>query len=471
MLATIAHRGPDGEGVWHEGRVAFGHRRLSIIDLTEASDQPMLTADRTGVLVYNGEVYNYPELRRELEREGVQFRSAGDVEVVLQALHHWGPERSIPRFDGMFALAYLDRREGALWLARDRVGIKPLVVADTGTDLLFASEAKALLAHPRMQSLPDRHAIATSILSRGFGSTRLLFAGIDALEPGSWWKVTENGIAKHRYFHVLTALDVDRLVAASAMDPASFVSSFRDVLKRSVGLHLASDVPLAAMCSGGVDSSLIAAYAKEQLPGIQAYVADVIGPDAEGNQAERVGRHLGFPVQRVIVDRARFLALWPISVWHSDGPPNHSSDPALLAVTQKCRADGIKVLLTGEGCDELFGGYHWYQTTYSNWSRVSSWRRHFTPGRKARKALIHSPFASMVQTSAKFRNRLIVALDADEGLLPRRILALLEPVESVADRAFIANTLCNLHDYLTGILHRHDLVSAWPPRWRCAYLF
>lgn len=150
MLAPIAHRGPDGMGVWQEGRVAFGHRRLSIIDLTEASGQPMLTADGTGVLVYNGEIYNYRELRQDLEREGVQFRSVGDTEVLLQALHHWGPEQSVARLNGMFAFAYLDKRDGALWLARDKVGIKPLVVADAGAEFIFGSEAKALLAHPRM---------------------------------------------------------------------------------------------------------------------------------------------------------------------------------------------------------------------------------------------------------------------------------------------------------------------------------
>src|SRR6476660_5892982 len=119
MPASIAHRGPDGRGQWHDGNVAFGHVRLSIIDLTIASNQPMLTPGGTGVLIYNGEIYNFLELRHDLEREGVQFRTSGDVEVLLHALHHWGPERAIPRLDGMFAFAYLDRNSNALWLARD----------------------------------------------------------------------------------------------------------------------------------------------------------------------------------------------------------------------------------------------------------------------------------------------------------------------------------------------------------------
>ena len=337
MLATIVHRGPDGMGIWQEGRVAFGHRRLSILDLTEAADQPMLTNDGTGALTYNGEVYNYRELRRELEREGVRFRSSGDTEVVLQALHHWGPERALLKFDGMFAFAYSNRREGALWLARDRVGIKPLLAADIGAELIFASEAKALLAHPRMQRRLNRYAMAKWILWRGLWSHETLFDGIESLEPGSYWKITEKGIEKRTYFHVLTAVDVERLVAASTENPTTFVSEFRDHLKRSVKLHLASDVPLATTCSGGVDSSLVAAYAKAELPDIGGYVADVSWKRGEGNQAERVGQHLGIPVRRVTVDRGRFLELWPFALWHADTPSIHSTNPALLAVAKVCR--------------------------------------------------------------------------------------------------------------------------------------
>lgn len=456
MLAPIAHRGPDGMGVWQEGRVAFGHRRLSIIDLTEASGQPMLTADGTGVLAYNGEIYNYRELRQDLEREGVQFRSLGDTEVLLQALHHWGPERSVARLNGMFAFAYLDKRDGALWLARDKIGIKSLVVADTGAELIFGSEAKALLAHPRMVPRVDRHALAKWILMVGRGPRRMLFAGMDELDPGSLWKVTPNGIEKRRYFEVLTAVDVDRLAAASSENPTQFVAGFRELLKRSVKLHLLSDVPLAAMCSGGVDSSLIAAYAKDELPELPAYVADVTGPSGEGDQAERVARHLGIPLRRIVVDQTRFLRLWPYTVWHSDVPPVHPSDSALLAVVQACRADGIKVLLTGEGSDELFGGYAWQQATYDNWRELSSWQRYLFRARHSRKSLRRAPFSGL---SAMILNRRTVALDADGELLPKRLVELLARVEPEADRAFLAHCLYNLHDHLPWILHRHDRIG------------
>jgi len=460
MLAPIAHRGPDGRGIWQSGHVAFGHVRLAIIDPTEASAQPMLTGDRSGVLVYNGEVYNYRELRLELERKGVRFRTSGEVEVVLLALHHWGVEQSVKRFDGMFAFAYFDGRDRTLWLGRDRVGIKPLLVADTGKELLFGSEAKALLAHPQIEPRADLHAMTRWLLRGGRNPEETLFEGIDTVEAGSVWRVTEQGIDRRRYFHILDALDVDRLVESATNDPMSFVDSFRDLLRQSVKLHLVSDVPLAAACSGGVDSSLITACAKSYVPDIAGYVADIPWPGGEGDQAERVGRHLGVPINRVEVDQARFLELWPRSVWHSDGPPTHPSDPALLGLALKCRADDIKVLLTGEGSDELFGGYGWLQRTYRDWVRRYSWRRYFTGVSERERALDFAPFSmTRVSTSRNFHHRMAIALDAEGELLPHRLLALLAPVKASADRAFLAQCLWSLYHYLPWILHRHDRIG------------
>jgi len=457
MLAPIVHRGPDGKGVWQNGRVAFGHVRLAIIDPTEASAQPMLTEDGTGVLAYNGEVYNYRELRTELERAGVRFQTSGEVEVVLLALHHWGVEESVKRFDGMFAFAYFDGRDQTLWLGRDRVGIKPLLVADTGKELLFGSEAKALLAHPRMTPRADRHAVAEWIFTAGLGPHESLFEGIDTVEAGSIWRINEQGIDRHRYFHILDALDVDRLVANGGNDLTSFVDTFRDLIGESVKLHLVSDVPLAAACSGGVDSSLIAAVAKRDIPELTGYVVDAAGSRGEGAQAERVGRHLGVPINRIGLDQTRFIELWPGSVWHSDGPPTHPSDPALLAMARECKANGITVLLTGEGSDELFGGYEYFEQTYRTWVRRSSWRRFFLKASERDRSLNRIPFSTMLHP--KLHNVMAIAMNAERELLPRRLLALLAPVTPSPDRAFLAHCLWSLHHYLPWILHRHDRIG------------
>ena len=234
----------------------------------------------------NGEIYNHRELRRDLEREGMQFRSSGDTEVLLQALHHWGPERSVARLNGMFAFAYLDTRDARCGLpATGSASSRSSWPIPASSSSLRRKPSAALLAHPCMARHADRYLLAKWLLSEGRGLRRMLFAGVDELEPGSLWKVTPSGIEKRRYFEPITAVDVYRLAAASSEDPAQFVDGFRDRLQRSVALHLLRDVPLAAMCSGGVDSSLIAAYAKNQLPEVEGYVANVQWPSGEGDQA------------------------------------------------------------------------------------------------------------------------------------------------------------------------------------------
>ena len=233
MLAPMLHRGPDGRGCWAENEVALGHLRLSILDLSERASQPITAAGGEGVLVYNREVYNFCALRSELEREGVVFASSGDTEVVLQALVRWGPQRAIPRFNGMFALAYFDRRTHELWLARDRFGIKPLYTAEHAGELIFASEPQALLAHPALPCRPDRLAIASCLL-RGRPEAHLtFFEGVAAIEPGTWWRVHRSGVERHRYYHVLDALDVERLLAA---DPDQAVPRFEALFDESVRL-------------------------------------------------------------------------------------------------------------------------------------------------------------------------------------------------------------------------------------------
>jgi asparagine synthase (glutamine-hydrolysing) len=448
MIAVMRYRGPDDTGSWHSGRTALAHCRLSILDLSTAGHQPMATDDGRGVLAYNGEVYNYRELRNELEAAGVAFKGSGDTEVVLQALHHWGPAAAIPRFDGMFAFAYIDLREPALWLARDRVGIKPLVVADTGRELLFASESKALLAHPAVPRKIDQVALVRGVAKGWLSFPGSLFAGMEELEPGSWWKVSEHGIERNQYFHVLTTLDVERLVAAQKTDSRDFVETFQQKMRRSVRLHLASDVPLAALCSGGVDSSLITAYTKLENPAIVGYVADAPVGEGEAAQAERVGRHLGVEIRRVPVDRERFLRLWPHAVWHSDKPSMHPSDAAFLALTQSCRADGIKVLLTGEGSDELFGGYAEQGAIHRRLRRMT-WLNRLSPPRVHRRRI-----EKWQRTQYPLQRGM--AHYADEELLTRRMLDLLVPIESMPDRVFLARCFADLYHHLSWILHRHD---------------
>jgi asparagine synthase (glutamine-hydrolysing) len=331
-----------------------------------------------------------------------------------------------------------------LWLARDKMGIKPLIVADTGAELIFASEAKALLAHPRMTPRVDRVEMAKWLLSRGFGPRQVMFAGMDEVEPGSVWKVTSGGVEKSRFFDLAGSIDVERLTANASVGLDVWPNQFREHLEQSVTLHLESDAPVAVMCSGGVDSSLIAAYAKDGLPGLRAYVADVAWPGAEGDQAARVCQHLGIPLRRVGIDQSRFLRLWPHAVWSCDAAPLRPSAMGVLAVAQACHADGIKVLLNGEGSDELFAGYDWHRSAYRRWRT-----------RPSDDAFLQAPF-NLIWSGDDIRSRWMIALDPDAVLRPRRLMEHLGAVEPPADRAFLARGLYDLRYHLPWILHRLD---------------
>jgi asparagine synthase (glutamine-hydrolysing) len=458
MLAPMLHRGPDGRGCWAENEVALGHLRLSILDLSDHAHQPIATAGGEGVLAYNGEVYNFRALRRELEREGVVFASSGDSEVVLQALVRWGPQRAIPRFNGMFAFAYFDRRRHELWLARDRLGIKPLYTAECAGELIFGSEPQALLAHPGMTCRPDRLAIA-SFLLRGRQEARpTFFEGIEAIEPGSWWCIRRSGVERHRYYHVLDALDVERLLAG---DPDQAVPRFESLIDESVRLHLASDAPLAAICSGGVDSSLIAACASRHLKDLRCYVADDTSGRGEGKFAQRVTDHLGVHLTRVPVDRETHLRLWPEATLFEGHPLYNRSSVALLLLGRACQADGVKVLLNGEGADELFGGYGMQRKAHRAW------------GWPARLVLALDPVRSRRRRSfRRLRSRRfllsrldglgdvgIAVVDGDGELRRLALEEKLAPVRSAADRAFLVRCLDDLYFTLDPLLRRHDRMA------------
>jgi len=459
MLAPLAHRGPDGRGVWAEREVALGHLRLSILDLSERASQPIATPDGEAVLVYNGEVYNFRSLRAELEREGVAFTSTGDSEVVLQALARWGPRRAIPRFDGMFAFAFFDRRTRELWLARDRFGIKPLYLAECGGELLFASEPQALLAHPGLPLRPDRLAIASYVLRARPDPRLCLFEGIEPLEPGSWRRIARGVDERERWFDVLDALDVERLRAPA---PADAVSRFEALLDESVRLHLASDVPVATICSGGVDSSLVAAFASRHLPDLHCYVADSDGRNAEGESAQRVADHLGVGLTRVRLDRESHLRLWPQAVAHDGSPSYHRSSVALLALVRAARKDGVKVLLNGEGADELFGGYGQHERAARAWSWRAWLERTFDPSPKRRRERARdADFEIRLAHSglSRFGERGLAVIDGDGELRRRALFAKLASIPSRGDRAFLFRSLADLDDTLDPLLRRHDRMA------------
>jgi asparagine synthase (glutamine-hydrolysing) len=461
MLDTIVHRGPDDRGAWSDGPVALGQVRLTILDLSQRAHQPLVTADGQGVLVYNGEVYNYPQLRRQLEREGVCFRSTGDTEVVLSALHTWGPGIAIPRFDGMFAFAYFDRRERALWLARDRLGIKPLYTAVLGRRVRFASEIKALLAHPDVARRPDLPLLGTNMTRRCISGRRTCFEDIEAVAPGTHWKITERGREETVYFDVISELDVERLRAAASRPFDEMVAEFEEVVSETVEMHLASDAPLAVACSGGVDSSYVSALARRRRPDLRAYVADVVGDGSEAEWARRVGRHIDMPVSEICARPGSLIRLFPAVTWFMDQPSFHPSDLPLLLLTRGMREGGVKAVLTGEGADELFGGYGRYRGSWRRWRR---WRRRRplrwlfegTPAPSASRARLFSDLETA--------SRGVEGWPRPDGEIARQRdqhrWALFEKIRTVVpieERALLAHCLVDFFDgALPVLLHRMD---------------
>jgi len=355
LTKTLAHRGPDGSGRYSHaagtGDVHLGHRRLSIIDLTETGAQPMVVAGLT--LTYNGELYNAPALRRELESFGVRFRGTSDTEVLLEAWRHWGVD-CLPRLRGMFAFGVFDERTGELTLARDQLGIKPLFYVRRGGGLVFASELKALANELGDLTVNDA-ALVASLLYYWVPDSRCAYREASKLPPGSWLRIRPNGSVDQGTYYSL------RDVAAEAQDSGPV--DLGAVVEESTRAHLLSDVPVATFLSGGLDSSYLTALAARHSPGISAYTIGFRAEDAKFEAmpddlkyARVVAEKFGVDLHEIEI-APQVLDLLPKMTYHLDEP---IGDPAAINTFLICsaaREAGVKVMLSGMGADELFAGY------------------------------------------------------------------------------------------------------------------
>jgi asparagine synthase (glutamine-hydrolysing) len=474
MLDRQRHRGPDDRGAWAAGSVALGVDRLSILDLRPLGHQPFVTPDGRSALAYNGEVYNWRQLRQELEQDGILFISDCDSEVVLHALHHWGPEAAIPRFNGMFALAWYDRRCETLWLARDRAGIKPLYLADTGRTVVFASEAKALFAHPAVACRADMHALITNVYLRRLAGDWTPFEGVRSVLPGTMVRCTPAATTTLTWFDLERDLDVDRILRSRAEPFERHVEEFRRHLELSVERHLQSDAPLAVMCSGGLDSSLTTAIALRHKPDLVAFVAEVEGLKvSEADRAQQVANHLGLALRRVKISDAEFPRLLALAAWHNDEPIFFLHNPLALKVSEAMRDEGFKVAVTGEGSDELFGGYPWQWPIGRMWRR-RRWHARLLPNvgpfRALGRWLARLAPVDLERLGEEPFDRLDtwhqeapgVELVIDGGMRRRRARALfaqLARIPRIDERAFLARAFHDFYHHLQGILTSNDKMA------------
>jgi asparagine synthase (glutamine-hydrolysing) len=356
MSERLAHRGPDASGVKcvSDDRidVHLVHRRLSVIDLSSAADQPFSSDGLT--LIYNGELYNYRELRAELSGLGVRFRTASDTEVVLQSWRRWGAS-ALPRFRGMFAFAILDERTGSLALARDQLGIKPLFMLRRRGGLVFASELKAFVTALGPELEVDSGALVSSMLYYWVPEQRCTLRGVEKLPAGTWAEVTPDGQITVRHYWRLA----EEVAAAAAGPPVDL----RQVVEQSVASHLVADVGVSTFLSGGLDSSIITVLASRLNPGVDAYTITFRAEDQrleampnDAFYARKVADQFGIKLHEIEI-APDVVDLLPRMVDALDEP---IGDPAAIntyLICQAAREAGTKVMLSGMGADELFGGY------------------------------------------------------------------------------------------------------------------
>ncbi|QFU89480.1 asparagine synthase (glutamine-hydrolyzing) [Amycolatopsis sp. YIM 10] len=357
LTKTLAHRGPDGEGRYDHragtAEVHLGHRRLSIIDLSETGAQPMV---KDGLaLTYNGELYNAPELRGELEAGGVRFRGTSDTEVLLEAWRRWGVD-GLSRLRGMFAFGVFDERSGELVLVRDQLGIKPLFLVRRGRGVVFASELKALAAELGGSLTIDDTALVASLLYYWVPDNRCAFSEAEKLPPGSWVRFRPDGGADRGTFWSLR-----RVAEEGAAHEGGF--DLNAVIEDSTRKHLLSDVPVATFLSGGLDSSYLTAIAAREQPGISAYTIGFRAEDAKFEAmpddlgyARKVAARFGVDLHEIEI-APQVLDLLPRMTYHLDEP---IGDPAAInsyLICTAAREAGVKVMLSGMGADELFAGY------------------------------------------------------------------------------------------------------------------
>lgn len=357
MIAAQSHRGPDATGVaTPDSHLAVGHARLSIVDLTPAGNQPFVTAD--SVLVYNGEIYNHLEIRAELEKLGAKFNGTSDTATLLVALQTWGVEKTLPRIRGMFAFAFYLRRERTLYLCRDRLGIKPLHYLRRAGKLYFSSEVKGLQAVTATPVDPIRALFSMASVADD-SLDRTAFHGVKQVAPGTALRcVIGSNPTVHRYYSPIDDLDEALYRELERTPESRIVEMFASEIERSVQSMLMSDVRVGAFVSGGIDSSVIAILARRSASDFPLFSSNVVGPESEIEAARLLARAIDAPLHESAFEPADFLANWARATWHYECPiVRHMNAVPFSVVAGVARSNGVKVVLTGEGADELFFGY------------------------------------------------------------------------------------------------------------------
>jgi asparagine synthase (glutamine-hydrolysing) len=368
MRDLIAHRGPDDAGVFVDERAALAHRRLSIVDLA-AGHQPLANETDTIQIVFNGEIYNHLAVRAELESAGHRYRTRSDTETIVHAYEQWG-DAAVDHLRGMFAFAIWDAPQRRLLLARDRLGVKPLYWAVAQGRLLFASEIKSILASGFVRPSANEQALPELLSTRYLSGTETLFKGIHRLQPGHTLVFERGTVVIRRYWDIPTGPSAQ----LASLSDGDLVARFRELLEEAVRIRLMSDVPLGMFLSGGLDSSAIAGLMSRMIDRpLQTFsVAFKQRAFSELDYARQVSSAIGADAHEVVIDDQDFFGALPRLIWHEDEPIAHPSSVPLYFVSALAR-EHVKVVLTGEGSDELLAGYGKYPRALANWRAAAAY--------------------------------------------------------------------------------------------------
>ncbi|HTI38114.1 MAG TPA: asparagine synthase (glutamine-hydrolyzing) [Vicinamibacterales bacterium] len=368
MRDVLAHRGPDEAGLHTDGCAGLAHRRLSIVDLA-AGHQPLANEDETVWIVFNGEIYNHTQLRGPLEAAGHRYRTRCDTETIVHAYEEWGDD-CVERFRGMFAFAIWDARRRRLLLARDRLGIKPLYWTLAGNRIVFASEIKSILESGLVTAEANEEAIPELLSTRYLSGTETMFRRVHRLLPGHTLVFENGAVTTRQWWDVPVRENPGRPLSAR-----DAVVEFRSRLDDAVRTRLMADVPLGMFLSGGLDSSAIAALMARMIDRpLQTFsVAFADRAFSELEYAREVAGAIGAEAHEIVIGEEDFFGALPRLVWHEDEPIAHPSSVPLYFVSRLAR-DHVKVVLTGEGSDELLAGYGKYPRALANWRGGAAWQ-------------------------------------------------------------------------------------------------
>lgn len=465
MVRALAHRGPDDSGAEVWPGIGIGHTRLSIIDLSAAGHQPMCNEDGSLWIVYNGELYNTAELRQQLTGRHT-FKSHTDTELVLHAYEEWGPD-CVERFNGIFAFAIVDVTARRLFAARDQLGVKPFYYTCDETNFLFASEVKSLLAggvRPRLA----RERMAEFLMYGWNVGEHTLFAGVRSLPPGHRLYVNHPGkprVATDCYYAVARRVSPALHEELRRCSDADLIDRCDALLQQSVGRQMVSDVPVGTMCSGGVDSSLITALAVRRSRDTSIFNVSIAdSPElSEERYAQAVARHLDVSINYHRLARDNFLANLVDTIYHADFPIYNLNAVAVYQICKMARDQGVKVLLAGEGGDELFGGYAWrHERLYRN----VRFRRRY--GRYLNAILSRTADLASISEDGLFlphfrttSGDVSAALHFASGFYSRSLrweeaMNAYEFLDLPEERYAQSAMLCDVREYLEHLLNRED---------------